>query len=162
MTKKTYIIDGDHFSNLEEFFEEISVVLIPDMVSCKSLDSFNDILRGGYGALEREFVLVWNNSHLSRLSLGYEITVAWKQGGLQRIMAGLSFDEVLKREDECIKRSFPNRDEGFYADKVKSFEKLFRILEHDVELAKERQGETLFDVLVTLIEEHPNVEFKLE
>jgi hypothetical protein len=71
----TYEIDGSRFSTLEEFFEEISEVLIPGVFWGHNLNAFNDILRGGFGTPEQGFRLVWNNSHLSRERLGYPETV---------------------------------------------------------------------------------------
>jgi RNAse (barnase) inhibitor barstar len=71
----TYEIDGKRFSTLEEFFEEISEVLIPDVFWGHNLDAFNDILRGGFGTPEQGFRLVWKNSDLSRERLGYSETV---------------------------------------------------------------------------------------
>ncbi len=71
----TYEIDGTQFSTLEEFFEEICRVLIPDAIWGHNLDAFNDILRGGFGTPEEGFSLVWKNSALSRQRLGYPETV---------------------------------------------------------------------------------------
>ena len=44
-----YEIDGKNFSTLEEFYDEISRVLIPGAQWGRNLDAFNDILRGGFG-----------------------------------------------------------------------------------------------------------------
>ena len=71
----TYEIDGSRFSTLEEFFEEISEVLIPGVSWGHNLDAFNEILRGGFGTPEEDFRLVWKNSHLSRERLGYPETM---------------------------------------------------------------------------------------
>src|SRR5262245_42877877 len=68
--KKIYEIDGYHFSTLEEFYDEISRVLIPGAGWGCNLDAFNDILRGGFGTPEEGFVLRWNNSRVSRDRLG--------------------------------------------------------------------------------------------
>ena len=76
-----YEIDGTRFSTLEEFYEEVSRVLIPDAYWGRNLDAFNDILRGGFGTPEEGFVLVWKNSDLSRRRLGYPETV--RQLGLR-------------------------------------------------------------------------------
>lgn len=50
-----YEIDGSRFSTLEEFFDEISQVLIPGVFWGHNLDGFNDILRGGFGTPRRVF-----------------------------------------------------------------------------------------------------------
>jgi histidinol-phosphatase len=64
--KRTYVIDGEKFHNLEEFYDEISRVLVPGMEWGRNLDAFNDILRGGFGTPEGGFVLRWKNSATSR------------------------------------------------------------------------------------------------
>jgi RNAse (barnase) inhibitor barstar len=73
--KKVYEVDGYHFSTLEEFYEEVSRVLIPDAYWGRNLDAFNDILRGGFGTPEEGFILRWKNSGVSRQRLGYAETV---------------------------------------------------------------------------------------
>jgi RNAse (barnase) inhibitor barstar len=73
--KKIYQIDGDHFSTLEEFYAEISRVLIPGADWGHNLNAFNDILRGGFGTPAAGFILQWQNSERSRQQLGYPETV---------------------------------------------------------------------------------------
>lgn len=73
--KRRYIIDGARFSTLEEFYEEISRVLIPDCWWGRNLNAFNDILRGGFGTPEEGLILRWKNSEISRQRLGYPETV---------------------------------------------------------------------------------------
>src|SRR6185369_7838985 len=75
MPKTIYEIDGQEFSNLEEFYDVVSRVLIPGAEWGHNLDAFNDILRGGFGTPESGFVLRWVNSALSRERLGYPETV---------------------------------------------------------------------------------------
>lgn len=74
-TKPTYEIDGTRFSTLEEFYDEISRVLIPGADWGRNLDAFDDILFGGFGTPEGGFVLHWVNSTVSRERLGYPETV---------------------------------------------------------------------------------------
>jgi RNAse (barnase) inhibitor barstar len=69
------VIDGARFSTLEEFYDEISRVLIPGADWGRNLDAFNDILRGGFGTPPEGFILRWQNSRLSRRRLGYRETV---------------------------------------------------------------------------------------
>jgi len=69
------VIDGEKFSTLEGFYDEISRVLIPKIAWGRNLDAFNDILRGGFGTPPSGFVLVWKNSALSQERLGYPETV---------------------------------------------------------------------------------------
>jgi RNAse (barnase) inhibitor barstar len=84
MRKATYEIDGNDFSTLEEFYAEISRVLIPGASWGHNLDAFNDILRGGFGTPEEGFILRWKNSRLSRERLGYPETVQQLQMCLGR------------------------------------------------------------------------------
>lgn len=68
-------IDGTAFSTLEEFFEEVSRVLIPGVYWGRNLDAFNDILRGGFGTPDDGFTLRWRDHEESRRRLGYPETV---------------------------------------------------------------------------------------
>jgi len=73
--KSTYEIDGSRFGTLQEFYDEISRILIPGAEWGHNLDAFNDILRGGFGTPEGGFVLRWKNSEVSRERLGTSETV---------------------------------------------------------------------------------------
>ena len=81
---KTYNIDGERFSTLEEFYEEISRVLIPDAQWGQNLDAFNDVLRGGFGTPDEGFVLIWENSEVSKKRLGHRETVRQLERRLER------------------------------------------------------------------------------
>src|SRR5688572_6749974 len=74
MAKTVYEIDGRDFSTLEEFYDVVSRVLIPNAEWGRNLDAFNDILRGGFGTPEDGFVLRWTHSGLSQERLGYAET----------------------------------------------------------------------------------------
>jgi len=73
--KVALTIDGEQFSTLDEFYEEVSRKLIPGAEWGRNLDAFNDVLRGGFGTPEEGFVLVWRSSDLSRERLGYAETI---------------------------------------------------------------------------------------
>jgi histidinol-phosphatase len=75
LLKKTYEIDGANFSTLDEFYDEISRVLIPGVEWGRNLNALNDILRGGLGTPAGGFLLKWKNSAISRERLGYPETV---------------------------------------------------------------------------------------
>jgi len=77
MTKVEYIVDGEKFNTLDEFYDTVSRVLIPGAFWGRNLDAFNDILRGGFGTPEGGFVLRWKNSAVSRERLGYAETIRW-------------------------------------------------------------------------------------
>jgi RNAse (barnase) inhibitor barstar len=70
-----YQIDGSRFATLEEFFEEVSRILIPGTPWGRNLDAFNDILRGGFGTPSGGFTIHWKNHALSRERLAYAETV---------------------------------------------------------------------------------------
>lgn len=74
-TRKEYTIDGNNFSTLAEFYDVVSLVLIPNAQWGRNLNAFNDILRGGFGTPDNGFRIRWINSHKSRQRLGYEETV---------------------------------------------------------------------------------------
>jgi RNAse (barnase) inhibitor barstar len=81
---KNFLIDGNNFSNLLEFYEEFRRVLTPGIWWGSNLDAFNDVLRGGFGTPDEGYTLVWKNSNLSKMRLGYSETVA----ELERLLAG--------------------------------------------------------------------------
>jgi len=81
---KTYEIDGANFSTLEEFYDEISRVLIPGAAWGRNLDAFNDVLRGGFGTPDEGFVLRWKDHHVSRDTLAYPETVRQLEKRLER------------------------------------------------------------------------------
>ena len=82
--KPTFTIDGENFSTLEGFYDEVSRKLIPEASWGRNLDAFNDILRGGFGTPEDGFVLVWRSSDSSRVRLGYRETIRQLERRLQR------------------------------------------------------------------------------
>lgn len=82
--KQVYIIDGARFSTIEQFYDEISRVLIPGAKWGENLDAFDDILRGGFGNPWGGYVILWRNSDLSRERLGYPETVRQLELVLQR------------------------------------------------------------------------------
>ena len=97
-----YEIDGTRFSTLEEFFDEVSRVVIPDVLWGHNLDAFNDILRGGFGTPEEGFVLVWKHSDVSRKNLSYQETMRQLQLRLARCHP--SNREVVARDlDSAIR-----------------------------------------------------------
>lgn len=69
-----YVIDGSRITSLESFYDEISRVLIPGCSWGRNLDAFNDILRGGVGTPDEEFILKWSCSAASKDRLGYPET----------------------------------------------------------------------------------------
>lgn len=78
MSKRTIIIDGNNFSDLETFYTEIDRVMTKDLGwdTGHNLDAFNDLLRGGFGVFDygEPIILIWKNNSKSRVDLGVEAT----------------------------------------------------------------------------------------
>ena len=81
--KKEVIIDGNDFSNLSEFYDEVEKKLTKNLgwKIGRNLDAYNDVLRGGFGVYEygEQIRLVWKNSIKSRKDLGYPETIRFKE-----------------------------------------------------------------------------------
>jgi len=78
--KETLTIDGEHFNNLDGFYDEIAKVFTDGSYPIgHSLDAFIDLLIGGNGVYNvGDNVLVrWKNSSKSRKDLGYNATVKY-------------------------------------------------------------------------------------
>src|ERR1044071_4318874 len=67
--KPAFRIDGARFRDLQRFYDEIEKCVLQGERWGRNLDAFNDILRGEFGSLPREFRLEWVNSGLSRARL---------------------------------------------------------------------------------------------
>jgi len=78
MNRKTIIIDGNNFSDLETFFDEIDRVLTKDLTwkTGHNMNAFNDLLLGGFGVYEYEepVKIVWINFKKSEGLLGKPLT----------------------------------------------------------------------------------------
>jgi RNAse (barnase) inhibitor barstar len=81
---KKIIIDGNNFSNEEEFYNEIDKLLTKDVTfkTGHNLDALYDILKGGFGVHEynEELQITWINASKSKIDLGYkETTKHWEK-----------------------------------------------------------------------------------
>lgn len=87
MTKEI-TIDGDRFSTLMGFYDEIETKLTKglDWRIGRNLDAFNDVLRGGFGVHDYEEPLIvrWINSGKSKQDLGWLATINYIEGKLER------------------------------------------------------------------------------
>ena len=87
MTKEIEI-DGNNFSSLTEFYDEIENKLTKglDWKIGRNLDAFNDVLRGGFGIhdYEESIRIKWINSDKSKWDLGQTETVKYLQEKLKR------------------------------------------------------------------------------
>jgi len=80
---RVYELDGDRFSTLDAFFDEISRILMLEAWD-HGLDEFDAVLRGDVGTPEGGFILRWKNHALSRERLGYTETVRQLELALAR------------------------------------------------------------------------------
>ncbi len=87
-TMKTLKIDGNNFSSLAEFYDEVEAKLTKnlDWRIGRNLDAFNDVLRGGFGQFkyEEKINLVWINTKKSKTDLGKNETIKYFEVKLQR------------------------------------------------------------------------------
>ena len=88
MYKEKIVIDGDSFSTLDSFYDEVERKLTKDLDwnIGRNLDAFNDILNGGFGVFDYEepAVIIWRNSEKSRRELGWDETIQHLQRKLLR------------------------------------------------------------------------------
>jgi RNAse (barnase) inhibitor barstar len=81
MDKKTILLDGNEFSDLETFYDAVENALTKDLGwdMGRNLDAFHDVLRGGFGVYEygEPVRLIWLHSDKSRKDFGWEETVKY-------------------------------------------------------------------------------------
>lgn len=85
--KREIILDGNNFSSLAEFYDEIQNKLTKGLnwEIGRNLDAFNDVLRGGFGVYEYNdvFKLLWKNSEKSKKDLGFPETIRYLEEKLK-------------------------------------------------------------------------------
>jgi RNAse (barnase) inhibitor barstar len=78
MSKQIITINGDNFSDIETFYDEIDRILTIDLdwKTGHNLNAFNDLLRGGFGVYEYEesVKIIWTKFSKSLKTLGQELT----------------------------------------------------------------------------------------
>ncbi len=114
-----YEIDGARFDDFDGFCDEISRQLIPGANWGRTLNAFNDLLRGGFGTPEGGFHLIWRNADLSRDRLGRA--------------------ETLRLLRAQLKTATPPQR---------------ALVLEDIEDVLRGSGDTLFDWLVMIVQEH--------
>lgn len=80
---RRYVLEGGRIASLEDFYTEVSRVVVPGVNWGRNLDAFNDILRGGFGTPEEGFLVVWKDHAWSRERLGYAETTRQLERRLQ-------------------------------------------------------------------------------
>lgn len=63
---KTFEIDGDRFTSLTGFYDEVGRQLMGNAPWGRNLDAFNDILRGNIGLLPERFRIIWRRAFVSK------------------------------------------------------------------------------------------------
>lgn len=88
MERMKIVIDGNNFSTLEGFYDEVDRVLTKDLdwKTGHNLDAYNDLLRGGFGVHDygTPLEIHWINSEKSRQDLGYQAMEQKLQNILQK------------------------------------------------------------------------------
>ena len=76
---KTFILDGNSFTDMEGFYNEIDKLLTKNLQwkTGHNLNAFNDLLRGGFGMHEYEepIIIRWINFDQSKKTLGDEMVL---------------------------------------------------------------------------------------
>ncbi len=121
-----YVLDGERFDTLEEFYAEVGRVFAYGKPWSENLEALNILLHGGIRQIPKEFRLVWRHAKRSRQCLGYPETVR------QLTLQLRDYHPTV-----LIKTAWALR------------------------AALRGQGTTVFDWIVAIVEEHPNVELLL-
>ncbi len=65
-SKTIYTLDGNRITTIDEFYDEITRIIFPELDWGRNLDALNDILNGGFGTPAEGFIIVWKNSQYSK------------------------------------------------------------------------------------------------
>lgn len=103
-------IDGNRFSTLTEFYEEMERLLTKDLswTPGRSMDAFHDLLRGGFGVHDYGAAIAfhWIHAEKSRRDLGYEATeLYWRQ--LSDRCHPSNRERMLQRAEAAKRREGP-------------------------------------------------------
>ncbi|RYF57906.1 MAG: ribonuclease inhibitor [Cytophagaceae bacterium] len=96
---KQIAIEGISINDIVSFYAEINRVFMAEesWLIGPSLDAFNDLLFGGYGALQgaQSVDLLWHNMDHSREALGYQTTRVYY---LDKLSPGSPYNKKLFKE----------------------------------------------------------------
>lgn len=65
-----YVLDGERFNTLDEFYAEVGRVFVGGKPWGENLNALNNLLRGNFGSIPGEFRLVWRHQERSRFPIG--------------------------------------------------------------------------------------------
>ena len=120
--KKMTVINGGHFSDLEGFYEEVSLLFMKNEDwKVGTLDGFDDIL---YGV---DSDITWKDSQKSREDLGFDLTKEFYDNKI-RIGKPFNIELIQQKLDDLI----------------------------------DGNGQTLFEILIEIIESHQNIKLILD
>lgn len=102
----TLELAGRAIVDIPSFYAEINRVFMPDetWALAESLDALNDLLYGGYGAIDGRapVELVWREMEASRAALGIETTRAWL---LEKLQSPAMFNaDVIRNQLDALER----------------------------------------------------------
>ena len=96
---KSWIIEGANVRDIPSFYAEINRIFMQeeDWNIAPSLDAFNDLLYGGFGALKdaEEVHIIWMDSAQSAAALGLQTTRAYYEA---KVQAGTAYNHSLFKE----------------------------------------------------------------
>lgn len=85
---KEIIIDGNQIHDIKSLYEEINLKFMQgeDWQLGESLDAFDDLLYGGFGAIKGDepINLVWKNFENNREVLGFDLTLNFYENKLKQ------------------------------------------------------------------------------
>lgn len=126
----TLELAGRAIVDIPSFYAEINRVLMADetWALAESLDALNDLLYGGYGAIDGRVPveLVWRDMEASRAALGIETTRAWL---LEKLQSPTTFNAM------------------FNAD----------VIRNQLDALERGDGQTYFDIILEIIGDHRNI-----
>lgn len=102
----TLELAGRAIVDIPSFYAEINRVFMADetWALAESLDALNDLLYGGYGAIDGRapVELVWRDMEASRAALGIETTRAWL---LEKLQSPATFNtDVIRNQLDALER----------------------------------------------------------
>ncbi len=99
-------IDGRAITGIDSLYAEFNRVFMAgeDWQLGPSLDALDDLLYGGYGALQGHAAatVTWRDAELSRAALGMDATRAWLQAKLQQ--PGTFNADMIGRQLDALER----------------------------------------------------------